>query len=137
MRLQLTRRGDYAIRAALALADANQGVRSGRQIAHGTGIPSAFLAQVMGDLVRAGLARSLTGRRGGYQLGVDPGSISLLSVVEAVEGSSRRTTCVLRGGRCGADGEHCRVHDAFFAAQESLLDELAAVSLADLGTAKA
>jgi Rrf2 family protein len=137
MRLELTRRGDYAIRAALALADANAGVRTGRQIAESTGIPPAFLPQVMGDLVRAGLARSLTGRRGGYQLGVAPGSISLLSVVEAVEGSSRRTTCVLRGGRCGADGDHCRVHDAFFAAQESLLDELAAVSLADLVTAKA
>jgi Rrf2 family protein len=136
MRLELTRRGDYAIRAALALADANPSVRTGRQIADNTGIPPTFLAQVMGDLVRAGLARSLTGRRGGYQLGVDPGAVSLLSVVEAVEGPSRRTTCVLRGGRCGADGEHCRVHDAFFAAQESLRNELAAVSLADLGSAK-
>jgi Rrf2 family protein len=136
MRLELTRRGDYAIRAALALSDASHGVRTGRQIADSTGIPPAFLAQVMGDLVRAGLAHSLAGRRGGYQLAVDSGSISLLSVVEAVEGSSRRTTCVLRGGQCGADG-HCRVHDAFFAAQESLLAQLAAVSLADLGPAKA
>jgi Rrf2 family protein len=131
MRLELTRRGDYAIRAALALADAGERLLSGPQIAGSTGIPPAFLPQVMGDLVHAGLARSLAGRRGGYRLDADPASVSLLAIVEAVEGSSRRTTCILRGGECGADGT-CRVHDAFFAAQESLLGSLAAVSLADL-----
>lgn len=131
MRLELTRRGDYAIRASLALADSSGGTVSGHDIAVSTGIPSAFLPQVMGDLVKHGIAGSQPGRHGGYRLAASPDAISLLSVVEAVEGPSRRKVCVLLGGVCGRYGT-CRVHDAFFAAQESLLDTLAGVSLADL-----
>jgi DNA-binding IscR family transcriptional regulator len=41
-------------------------------------------------------------------------------VIEAIEGDSRRTSCVLRGGPCGSDG-NCRVHDVFFAAQDALI----------------
>ena len=57
--------------------------------------------------------------------------IALLEVIEAVEGDSRRTTCVLRGGPCGQDG-HCQVHDVFFAAQDALLRRLSGVTLAAL-----
>ncbi len=52
-------------------------------------------------------------------------------MIEAVEGDSRRRTCVLRGGPCGLDG-YCDVHAVFFAGQEALLATLAEASLADL-----
>ena len=52
-------------------------------------------------------------------------------MIEAVEGESRRRTCVLRGGPCGTDG-HCDVHDAFFRGQEALLGALADTSLESL-----
>jgi Rrf2 family transcriptional regulator, iron-sulfur cluster assembly transcription factor len=131
MRLQLTRRGDYAVRAMLAVADAEGALITGAQIARRTGVPPSFLPQVMGDLVHAGLVEGHQGRAGGYRLARPASSISLLSVVEAAEGDSRRTTCILRGGPCGADG-HCRVHDAFFAGQEAMLTTLAATDLARL-----
>lgn len=131
MRLELTRRGDYAVRAALALADANGGLVTGASVARLTGVPVAFLPQVMGDLVRAGLVQARQGRTGGYHIARPPAEISLLDVVEAVEGPSRRATCILRGGRCGSGGS-CRVHDAFFAGQEALLSTLGATTLADL-----
>ena len=131
MRLQLTRRGDYAVRAMLALADVGGGLVTGSQIAERTGVPASFLPQVMGDLVHAGLVDGLQGRTGGYRLAQPARAISLLAVVEAAEGDSRRTTCILRGGPCGADG-HCRVHDAFFAGQEALLETLRSTSLAEL-----
>jgi len=130
MRLELSKRGDYAVRAMLALADGG-GLLTGGRIAHQTGIPISFLPQVMGSLVHAGLVHGLQGRTGGYRLAVDPATISLLSIVEAAEGDSRRTTCILRGGPCGIDGT-CRVHGAFSAAQEALLAELAGASLASL-----
>lgn len=131
MRLRLTKRGDYAVRAMLALADARDRLLTGSQIAADTGIPVSFLPQVMGDLVHAGLADGLQGRTGGYRLARPAGEISLLGVVEAVEGDSRRKTCILRGGPCGSDGT-CRVHDAFSAAQDALLGELEGASLASL-----
>ena len=132
MRLELTRRGDYAVRAMLALARRDAGhVTSGREIADQMAIPVAFLPRVMADLVAAGLVRSTTGRAGGYVLARSAKDIALLEVIEAVEGDSRRTTCVLRGGPCGKDG-HCQVHDVFFAAQDALLRRLSGVTLAAL-----
>lgn len=130
MRLELSRRGDYAVRAMLALAD-GAGLLTGPRIAERTGVPISFLPQVMGSLVRAGLVEGLQGRAGGYRLARPPHDITLLGIVEAAEGDSRRTTCILRGGPCGTDGV-CRVHDAFFGAQEALLAELAATTLGSL-----
>ena len=136
MRLELTRRGDYAVRAMLALAGHDPAEpTSAREIAVEMGIPVGYVPRVMGELVSAGLVASTTGRSGGYALARPPASITLLGVIEAVEGDSRRTTCVLRGGPCGRDG-HCQVHDVFFAAQAALLERLSRVSLADLARAR-
>ena len=129
MRLELTRRGDYAIRAMLALAAADDDRPvSVRRIAGAMSIPAQILPSVMRDLVRAGLIDALAGRSGGYRLARAAVTISLLSVVEAVEGDTRRQTCVLRGGPCGLDG-HCSVHDVFFAAQEAIRAELDGATL--------
>jgi Rrf2 family protein len=132
VRLELTKRGDYAVRAMLALARApGEGRMSVRRIAEEMEIPVRFLPQVMGDLVAARLVEATTGRSGGYRLAQPADAITLLDVVEAVEGDSRRRSCVLRSGPCGLDG-YCDVHDVFFAAQDAMLATLAAARLADL-----
>jgi Rrf2 family protein len=131
MRVELTRRGDYAVRLALALARDPAVQLTGAELAGETGVPAAFLPQVIGDLVRAGLVANRRGRRGGYRLARPRSEVTLLSVVEAVEGDGRRTTCVLRGGPCRRDGP-CDVHDAFYRAQEALFGTLASVSLEDV-----
>ena len=66
MKLELTRRGSYAIRAAVALARIGDGqLTTASTIAAAMGIPPRFLPQVMGDLVRAGLVEGIVGRGGG------------------------------------------------------------------------
>ena len=131
MRLELTRRGDYAIRAMLALGRADGRRLTTPAIAASMAIPVRFLPQVMGDLARAGLVRSIVGRQGGHELGRPPGSIDLLAIIEAVEGDSRRRTCILRGGPCQRDGV-CDVHEPFGAAQDALRQQLSARSLDSL-----
>lgn len=131
MRLELTRRGDYAVRAMLALARPEAGQLTAAKVAGLTGIPASLVPQVMGDLVRAGLVANRRGRLGGYRLARPAAEVSLLAVIEAVEGDGRRQTCVLRGGPCQRDGT-CDVHDAFFRAQESMFGSLAEVSVADV-----
>ncbi|HET7169251.1 MAG TPA: Rrf2 family transcriptional regulator [Candidatus Limnocylindrales bacterium] len=132
MRLELTRRGDYAVRAMLALAQpGRERPTSVREIATLMDIPVAFLPQVMAALVRAGLVVSWTGRTGGYLLARRREAISLLEVIEAVEGDSRRTSCVLRGGPCGRDG-YCSAHGVFRDAQAAMLDRLSGATLADV-----
>ncbi|MBM4408950.1 MAG: Rrf2 family transcriptional regulator, partial [Chloroflexi bacterium] len=79
----------------------------------------------------AGLVTARTGRLGGYRLARPATDISLLDVIEAVEGDARRQSCVLRGGPCGLDG-YCAVHRVFVAAQEAILEPLATATLADV-----
>ncbi len=132
MRLELTRRGDYAVRAMIALAASDgPGLRSVPRIAERMAIPPRFLPQVMRDLVVAGLVESGTGRAGGYRLARPASEISLLEVVEAIEGDTRRLTCVLRGGPCGRDG-YCAVHSTFAGVQDAVREQLSQVSLASV-----
>jgi Rrf2 family protein len=137
MRLELTKRGDYAVRAMLALArgaDAGvqaNGLLSARRISDAMGIPVRFLPQVLGDLQRASLVEAAPGRSGGYRLTRPAAEINLLEVIEAVEGDTRRRTCVLRGGPCGVDGT-CDVHDVFAEGQEALRSAFARATLAEL-----
>lgn len=131
MKLELTKRGDYAIRAMLALAADGAEQRTAAQLAAHARIPPSYVPQVMGDLVRAGLVANRRGRHGGYRLARNAGDIHLLAVVEAVEGDGRIRTCVLRGDACRRE-RACDVHAAFAQAQAAMSDALAAVSLADV-----
>ena len=130
MRLELTKRADYAIRAALALARVPGGEwRSVHRVAAEQQVPERFLPLVMRDLVRAGIVKGIVGRSGGYRLARSSAEITLLDVVEAVEGDSRRRVCILRGGPCALDGA-CDVHAVFAAAQDDVLRRLRATTVA-------
>jgi len=128
MRLDLTKRSDYAIRAMLALTMAPSGLLSSRKIAEEMKIPPRFLPQIMGDLTRASLVEAHPGRSGGYRLAKPAAEVTLLTVIEAVEGDPHRQICVMRGTACGADGE-CGVHDVFFAAEGAILEKLRGATL--------
>jgi Rrf2 family protein len=128
MRLDLTKRSDYAIRAMLALTMAPNGLVSSRKIAEEMKIPPRFLPQIMGDLTRADLVEAHPGRAGGYRLAQDPARVTLLRVIEAVEGDPHRQICVMRGSACGEDG-HCGVHDVFYSAESAILQILDGATL--------
>ena len=127
MRLQLTRRGDYAIRAMLLLAQESE-VMTGADIARRTNIPERLVRQVLGQLVRAGLVHARLGRRGGYWLAEEGNAIPILAIVEAVEGDARAQRCVVSGAQCDA-ANRCQVHDIFASAQEALISRLAKATL--------
>ncbi|HEX5038657.1 MAG TPA: Rrf2 family transcriptional regulator [Candidatus Limnocylindria bacterium] len=131
MRIELTRRGDYAVRAALVLARPGAGQMTAASLAAATGIPISYVPQVMGGLVRAGLVANRRGRSGGYRLSRLPSDISLLEVVEAAEDRRAKRTCVIRGGPCRRDGP-CDVHDAFAGAERAAFGTLASVALVDV-----
>lgn len=133
MRLELTRRTDYALRAMLVLARNPGETLSSGQLADRTRIPVRFVTQVMSHLVRDGLVAAVIGRSGGYRLAVVPEEVSVLSIVQAVEGDTRRLHCVLRGTPCSG-GPQCEIHHVFAGAQEAFLRELAASTLANVMT---
>lgn len=129
MHIDLGRRGDYAIRAALMLAcHHGEGRVKSRQISEVMEIPGPYVPHVLGALVRAGLVNSTAGPRGGYELARPPAEISVLALVEAAEGDIRARVCPLRGGPCHWH-DACALHDDWSAAQDAFLDRLAATDL--------
>lgn len=131
MELSLGRRADYALRAALDLARHTGTRRKSREIGDEMDVPMTYLPQIMAELVRSGLVESVAGPRGGYVLARTPAAVSLLEVIEAVEGDPVSTECVLRGGPCRWDGI-CAIHVPWFRAQQAMLDRLGATTLADV-----
>lgn len=136
MNLNLTKRGDYAVRAALHLAASWRGGVAGpyakvREISSEMDLPRSYTPQVLGLLVRAGLVEARAGRDGGYRLVRPPSKISLLEVVEAAEGPLTPAGCTLRGGPCRWE-DVCAVHPFWADASRALRDSLAATSLAQV-----
>jgi Rrf2 family iron-sulfur cluster assembly transcriptional regulator len=131
--LALTRRGDYAVRAALCLARGGGGGRyvKIREVAQTMALPASYTPQVLRLLAEAGLAEARAGRDGGYRLTRPPGGITLLEVVEAAEGAFTLERCILRGGPCHWE-QACAVHAAWSAAVQACRDSLAQTTLADL-----
>jgi Rrf2 family protein len=129
MRLELSRRGDYAVRAMIALVGSDGGgwLSAGR-IAADMAIPERFLPRVLRELARAGLIEARTGRTGGYRLARPAADLSLLDVIDAIEPPDEIPRCVLRGIPCGIDGR-CQVHAAFDEARLAHRARLAEASL--------
>jgi Rrf2 family protein len=136
MRLQLTRRSDYAIRASIALA-LEAPARSflpAPRIAERMRIPHSFIPQVLGDLTRAGIVETAAGKNGGYRLLRPARLLPILDVIEAVEGPSRSIRCSIGDHACDGN-EPCALHATWAAAQSAFIDVLAGTSLADLAAA--
>jgi Rrf2 family protein len=132
MRLELTRRGDYAVRSMLALSAPDvEPWLSATRISGTMSIPERFLPRVLRDLARAGLVEARTGRTGGYRLARPAASITLFDVIAAVEPEDDDRRCILRGIPCNPDGR-CAVHDTFDQARRAMHIRLAATTLADL-----
>jgi Rrf2 family protein len=138
MHLNLGRRADYAVRAVLDLARhwESPDRRKSRSIAEEMVIPAKYLPQVLTVLVRAGIVDSVSGPDGGYRLAEPPEEITLLDVIEAVEGPLGSSECVLRGGPCHWEGR-CAIHEPWAEAQEALVRRLDATTFADLALADA
>lgn len=129
MRLEVTRKSDLAVRALRVLADSSTRVK-GPALAEAVGSTSGFVSQVVNPLVRNGWVRSDPGPSGGYSLAVDLASVSVLDVVEAIEGPTDSGRCVLADRPCNETGT-CALHGPWLRAQTQLLRELDAVSVAD------
>lgn len=88
--MRLTRAASYAVHALsfMAAQKVNKPVAS-HHVAQARGIPERFLLKVLKPLVSARILQSIKGPNGGYRLARTPGDISLLEVLEAVDGPIR------------------------------------------------
>jgi Rrf2 family protein len=122
--MQITRQADYAIRAVRYLAKQGTEQRSATStVAKEMKIPPSFLAKIISQLSIAGLLHTSRGARGGVTLARDPSEISMLDVVEAIDGPILLNECVGDPGNC-AFTDDCLAHPIWMEVQETLVNRL-------------
>ncbi len=122
--MQITRQADYAIRAVRYLAKQGPNQRSATStVAQEMKIPPSFLAKIISQLSIAGLLHTSRGARGGVTLARDAKEISLLDVVEAIDGPILLNECVGDPADCEFSDD-CLVHPIWVEAQEALVKRL-------------
>lgn len=132
--MQINQATDYSFRVVLYLSTQPRGaVVDANTIAQTQCIPMRYLFKIMPTLTRAGIITSQRGVGGGYILAKDPAEISLLDVIEAIEGPIRLNRCLIDEQFCSKHGPpDCPVHNALAAIQQRLNAEFDRVKFADL-----
>lgn len=121
--MQITKQADYAVRAVLYLAR-NPGRRvPTSEIAETQHIPNSFLAKIISQLSISGIVQTWRGVHGGVTLARDPEDLTLLEVVEAIDGPIRLNTCVGEDGYCPFK-KSCPMTTIWNEAQQVLVEKL-------------
>jgi Rrf2 family protein len=130
MRLEITRRAELAVRAMVVLGGTQVRLK-GPALAHQLATTPAFVVQVVGPLVKAGWVRSDPGPTGGYLGCVGLDEVSVLEVIEAVDGATDVGRCVVGDRPCDSHLP-CVLHAAWTRARRELMDVLGETPLADV-----
>jgi Rrf2 family protein len=132
--MQITRQADYAVRAVLYLASLSNGGRAPTsQIAREQHIPPSFLAKIVSQLSVAGVVQTSRGARGGVSLARPSSDITLLEVIEAIDGPITLNECVIDPKVCPF-GDDCPVHKIWCETQAHLITRLKTTDFYSLST---
>lgn len=130
--MRLTRETEYALRGLAALARHPLGTALPLAgIATAEDLPASFLAKIFQKLARHGIVEARRGAGRGYTLAVVPDAVTVLEVIEAIEGSGYLDSCLFWGGRC-ADSNPCLLHERWASIKPRLKAVLEGTTLADL-----
>lgn len=128
--MKLSRTVGYAVKATLQLANAdNSRPIPCSKIAGQGEMPERFLLQILRNLVTHGILRSTRGVDGGYRLDRPAENISLLEVIEAIEGPMASETSFGNGLK---ESTQQRLRDALNEVTATSRSQLAAIKLSQL-----
>jgi len=134
--MRLSRRSEYGLRALIDLVrHADERPITLAALARRNNLPPKFLEQILVSLKHAGIVRTTLGARGGYNIGLDPETVSVGRVIRLLDGALAPVPCVsLRYyGRCSCPDEAtCALRDVMIDVRDSLLEVLDSESLAAL-----
>jgi Rrf2 family protein len=130
--MQITRQADYAARAVLQLAQVGKnGPVSTSYVAKEQNIPPAFLPKIISQLSIAGILQTSRGARGGIKLAREPKNITLLEVIEAIDGPINLNVCV-RGEQVCRFEDNCSLQTMWCEIQSELITKLRNANFAQL-----
>lgn len=131
--MRLTAKSEYGLLAAIDLACTfGSGPVSAREVAERRNIPPRFLEQLFVALRRAGLVSAVRGARGGFALTREPHMITVLDVVEALEGPLTASVCDSERGVTCAQAGACAAAPVWARATAALRDVFATTTIAEL-----
>ncbi len=129
--MKLSTRGKYGLYAMFYLAQhQGEGPQSLQSIA-ATGVPRQYLEQLLGNLRRAGLVTTVRGAQGGYQISKAPQEISLLAIMDAMEGPIELSECMVDESHCSRACA-CPVRNVWQQLTNSFNRELAGITLGSM-----
>lgn len=130
--LRLSKKADYALLALRHLASPKGRVTaSARELAESYDLPPELLAKVLQQLVKAGLLSSQQGIRGGYGLAREAAAITVVDVIEAIDGPMTVTACSESDHSCDQYTK-CNIRDPLWKLKDRVIAALAATTVADL-----
>lgn len=130
--MKVTRAADYAVRIMIHLATLPPGSRpSGAELAKAEDIPEHFASKVLQALVRARMVGSHRGSGGGFALLADPNRVSMIDIIEAIDGPTALNACLSSPPACERRAG-CAAHRVWVAAQSAMTGVLRAATLASL-----
>lgn len=130
---RLSKASEYAIRGLLYMGGKPQGkVSYIEEIAKAKNMPMPYLAKLFHILVKRGILRSYRGPNGGFILVKNHEDITLVDIIEAIEGPIYFNECLEREGRCKEDAE-CPVYSVWKECTARFVDMLKSYSISKLG----
>lgn len=129
--LGLSQTTGYAVQALTCIAFRGPRRVRANEIAECTGVPRAYLSKVLHSLSATGLIDSKRGYRGGFALSKAPDAVSLLEIVEAIDGPGWSDRCLLGLETC-SDERSCPAHEFWLSQKDAIRSELAAIMLTDV-----
>jgi FeS assembly SUF system regulator len=110
--LRVTKLTDYATLVLTVLASDPRAVLSAADLAERARLEAPTVSKLLKPLAHAGLVSGLRGVNGGYRLARAPEAISLIEIVEAMEGPLGMTECSVHAGNCGIEN-HCELLETY------------------------
>ncbi|MCI1728721.1 MAG: SUF system Fe-S cluster assembly regulator [Chiayiivirga sp.] len=129
--LRVTKLTDYATLVLTVLASDPRAVLSAADLAERARLEAPTVSKLLKPLAHAGLVSGLRGVNGGYRLARAPEAISLIEIVEAMEGPLGMTECSVHAGNCGIEN-HCGVRANWRRINDVVVDALRGVTLAQM-----
>jgi len=129
--LRVTKLTDYATVVLTVLAARPGVVLSAAELADQAGLEMPTVAKLLKPLAQAGLVDGFRGSNGGYRLARDAAAISLIEIVEAMEGPLGMTECSVHAGACGIE-QSCGVRANWRRINDVVADALRGVTLAQM-----
>lgn len=129
--LRVTKLTDYATVVLTVLASTPDAVLSASELAERARLEPATVSKILKQLGQSGLVAAFRGANGGYRLARPAEEISLIDIVQALEGPLGMTECSVHAGSCGIE-QSCGVRANWHRINEVVVDALRGITLAQM-----